>query len=83
MTLCDELGIDLTAGWRRNSETGERHLYGIPVAQLPGIGQYMSVSSGACIGATVYNGNDENTLILLQYLLKALSVAPETAAVTE
>ena len=67
MDLFTEKSISLQSGWRRNSDTGENHLYGIPLSKLPGLNKYCYVENGyACVLVT--NGNDENVLRFLQIL---------------
>ena len=51
-------GVDLQRGWRKNTETGENHLYGIPQDKIP----YSFMDFGAqplsysiCIGCFVYS----------------------------
>ena len=60
-----ERGISLQSGWKRNSETGVSHLYGIPVSRLPGLQKYVSVESGY-ICVLVSNGNTENVVKFLR-----------------
>ena len=83
MALCEEAGIDLTRGWRRNSETGERHLYGIPIDNLPGLANYMSVSSGTCMGVMITGGNLDNTVILMKGLIRACMASEEATTTVE
>ena len=59
--------ISLQSGWRRESESGESHLYGIPLSKLPGLSKYLYVENGyVCVLVT--NGNDENVLKFLSIL---------------
>ena len=62
---------DLQRGWRRNTQTGESHLYGIPLDQLPGLSQYLYVENGF---VSVYIGNcsDEASLQLLRSLCRRM-----------
>ena len=69
MTLFDQAGISLQNGWRRETETGESHLFGIPQNKLPGLSQYASAADGyLCI--PVNGGNDENALKFLRILCR-------------
>lgn len=62
-----ERDISLQSGWRRESESGESHLYGIPVSKLPGLSKYLYVENGY-ICVLVTNGNDENVVKFLSIL---------------
>ena len=56
MALFDNSGISLQSGWRRNTETGETHLYGIPQSRLPGLSLYAYAKDGyLCMPATGKN----------------------------
>ena len=57
--------ISLQSGWKRNSETGVSHLYGIPVSRLPGLQKYVAVDGGY-ICVLVSNGNTENVVKFLK-----------------
>lgn len=70
--------ISLQSGWRRDAESGESHLYGIPVSKLPGLSQYAAVENGfLCILVT--NGNDENVLRFLRILCEDMLEEPAPA----
>ena len=70
--------ISLQSGWRRDAESGESHLYGIPVSKLPGLSRYAAVENGfLCILVT--NGNDENVLRFLRILCEDMLQEPEPA----
>ena len=43
MALFNDREISLQSGWRRNSDEGVNHLYGIPVNKLPGLERYCRV----------------------------------------
>lgn len=67
MALLTEAGINLQSGWRRESDSGESHLFGIPVSSLPGLSEYLSVDNGfVCVLIT--NGNQENVMRFLRIL---------------
>ena len=69
MAIFDAAGISLQSGWRRNPETGENHLYGIPYNKLPGLANYCYAKDGfLCVIAT--GGNDANTLKFLRILCR-------------
>ena len=69
MALFDQAGINLQNGWRKETETGESHLFGIPQNKLPGLTQYASATDGyLCI--PINGGNDENALKFLRILCR-------------
>ncbi len=75
MALFSEAGISLQSGWRRESDSGETHLFGIPVSALPGLSRYLSVENGfVCILIT--NGNQDNVLRFLEILCREMIQAP-------
>ena len=61
--------IDLQRGWRKNTETGENHLYGIPQDKLPGLIQYAYCSNGF-LSVHFTNKNEENALAFLRILCR-------------
>ena len=73
-----ESGVKLDKGWRTNSESGEKHLYGIPMAQFPGLAEYVYTYEECYLSIAVLNGNDENCLKFLDILLTDMLTAPET-----
>ena len=82
VSLFTDRDISLQSGFRRNGETQESHLYGIPLSQLPGLNRYVYVENGY-ICALVTGRNDENTLKFLRILCEDMMDEPEPAAVTE
>ena len=69
MALFDNAGINLQNGWRKNAETGENHLCGIPQNKLPGLSQYAIANNGyLCV--IVNSGNNENALKFLRILCR-------------
>ena len=69
MALFDSAGVSLQSGWRKNAETGENHLCGIPQSKLPGLSRYAFAQDGY-ICAIINGGNDENTLKFLRILCR-------------
>ena len=56
MALFNSADVSLQSGWRRNTETGETHLYGIPQSRLPGLGLYAYATDGfLCMPVTTRN----------------------------
>ncbi|MBQ9251247.1 MAG: hypothetical protein IJ188_01250 [Clostridia bacterium] len=64
-SLFTERDISLQSGWRRDSDTGESHLFGIPIAKLPGLEKLTMVENGY-LAVLVTNGNDDNVLQFLK-----------------
>ena len=59
--------LSLQSGWRRQADSGESHLYGIPLSRLPGLSRYVAMENGF-LSVLVSNGNDENVLKFLRIL---------------
>ena len=65
--LFTDRDISLQSGWRREADSGESHLYGIPVSRLPGLSRYAAVENGfLCV--LVSGGNTDNTVQFLKVL---------------
>ena len=75
MNLFTEAGVSLQSGWRRATETGETHLYGIPLDKLPGLARYVMVENGYA-AVMVTNRNDENVLKFLRIMCGDMLQAP-------
>ena len=76
MDFFTERGIALQSGWRKNTETGENHLYGIPQNKLPGLDRYAYAKDGfLCV--LVNGGNDENSVKFLRILCRDMYEAPK------
>lgn len=75
MALFDSAGASLQSGWRRDTETGETHLYGIPQTRLPGLGVYAYAKDGyLCMPAT--GKNQENAAKFLRILCRDMIKEP-------
>ena len=59
--------LSLQSGWRRQADSGESHLYGIPLSRLPGLSRYVAMENGF-LSVLVSNGNNENVLKFLRIL---------------
>lgn len=70
-------GVNLERSWRMNTETGERHLYGIPLSALPGLAAHAVSSEEAWVCLSAAGLNDENAVKLLQILVRDMLEAPE------
>ncbi len=69
--MCENAGINIERGWRKNQDTGERHLYGLPTSSMNQIPSWTYAGANEmylCI--RVYNGNDENAEKLLRIILR-------------
>jgi len=77
--IFDEAGISLQSGWRKNTDTGETHLYGIPQNKLPGLSQYAYAQDGF-LCAFAASGNEANTLKFLRILCRDMLKEPEAEA---
>lgn len=67
---CEALGLTLSRGYLINSETREKHLYGIPCSELPGMARFVYDPSDCYLCVAVNNGNDENVLKMLGILIR-------------
>ncbi len=75
MALFNSSGISLQSGWRRNTETGETHLYGIPQSRLPGLGLYAYATDGyLCIPVT--GKNQENAAKFMRIICRDMINEP-------
>ena len=85
MEVFNSRNISLQNGWRKNTDAGETHLYGIPQDKLPGLGAYAYAQNGyVCV--MLANGNDENVDKFLRLLCEDMIDPPpetETAPETE
>ncbi|MDD3410204.1 MAG: hypothetical protein PHY12_05270 [Eubacteriales bacterium] len=62
-------GVDLKKGYVKDAETGEKALYGIPADTLTGLNDYNLVTEKKVLCVLAQNGNDENSIKFLDYLL--------------
>ncbi|MBQ8202029.1 MAG: hypothetical protein IJZ74_09735 [Clostridia bacterium] len=83
-TVCPELvaeleasGITLSRGWRTNAESGEKHLYGIHCADLPGaLNMFGYDTSDAFISIFFETGNDDNVTRFFEMFIRELMKEP-------
>ena len=78
MAMVEQTGVNVDKGWRTDSETRERHLYGIPATALTGLHDYYIPTNDTYLCITLNNGNDVNSLKLLSILVRDMYRAPET-----
>lgn len=77
IALFDAAGISLQSGWRRETETGETHLFGIPQDKIPGLSRYALAQDGyLCL--VVSGRNLENASKFLRILCRDMITPPET-----
>lgn len=69
-------GISVDRGWRTDEETGEKHLYGIPMADFPGFAAYSYGYEDSYLSISVTNRNDENSIKFLQIFLEDMLEPP-------
>jgi len=81
----DTEGLDLEDGYVNSSETGKRMLVGIPSDELTKLSDYGLITTGGELCALVNNGNDEYTILFLNYLLEHMRAddAADAAAPSE
>ena len=65
-------GMDLSAGYIINQETGKKALYGIPATERPGLKDYGLICDDFCLGVCVTGENEEEALTLLQWMVTNL-----------
>lgn len=75
-------GVSLDRGWRTEADSGETHLYGIPMAQFPGFAAYSYGYEDSYLSITVTNRNDENSYKFLQIFLEDMLEPPLELAVS-
>lgn len=63
-------GIDLSKGYVKHADTGEKALYGIPASTLEGMQEYGIFTEKTFLSVLANGGNTENTLKLVSYLLE-------------
>ena len=69
--ICEAAGLNIERGWRKNQDTNERHLYGLPTSsmlQIPSWTYSGSTEMYLCVRS--YNGNDDNAEKLLRIILR-------------
>lgn len=85
----EDAGISLSRGWRSINDpdtdkpTGERHLYGIPCADLPNASYLLETdTTDAYVSLFFETGNDENAIRFFELLIREMMKEPavQTAA---
>lgn len=71
-------GVSLSRGYRTNEETGEKHQYAIPCADLPGIAPMLQAdTSDMYIGVFYETENNENVLKFFEQFIRDMMIKPE------
>ena len=65
-------GISVERGWRRLSESGERHLYGVPVSALAPMRSWFLAADDLYLSLRIRTGNDETALQVLQDIVSRM-----------
>lgn len=73
-------GLDLKKGYATDSETGERHLYGIPADLLIGFNDYGVYTDNMVLCVTSLSGNEANAVKFVDYLLTHMQSSGGQAA---
>ncbi|MBE5803099.1 MAG: hypothetical protein E7316_01130 [Clostridiales bacterium] len=69
-------GIELAQGWQTDPNSGEKHLYGVPMAQFPGFGAYAYGYQDHYVAISVTNQNDENSYKFIKIFLEDMLEPP-------
>lgn len=70
-------GLDLTGGYVRDTETGVTTLVGIPADSMTGLNDYGLVTQDAVFWILAQNGNDDNSVAFLNYLLTHMQTSAD------
>lgn len=69
--------ISLSRGWRAAEEDTEKHLYGIPCADLPGLSPMIGADTSDMYLSIFYEtGNNENVLRFFEQFVRDMMVEP-------
>lgn len=63
-------GLDLSKGYVINRETGKKALYGVPAAELPGLGDYGLYLDDLYLSVSVTGENEAEAVRLLNWLME-------------
>ena len=70
--------LNMERGTARVIETGERHAYGVPINQLPGLKKYVTIpATEYYVTVMTNNQNDENVLHAMACFVRDMGKAPE------
>lgn len=77
MATLEASGISLSQGWRTLTGSGERHLFGVPCVNLPGITAYLYDPTDCYLCVLADNGNEENVARFFRILMADLLEKPQ------
>lgn len=83
LAAAEAAGISVDKGWRTETETGERHLYGIPASSLTGFHEYGVIVQDTYLCVLVNCGNNDNAVKLVSILLRDMQSAEAPATATD
>ncbi len=73
----EEAGVSFSRAWRTAEGSTEKHLYGIPCADLPGMANMLNTStSDMFISVFFETGNNENVLIFFEQFIRDMLLEP-------
>ena len=84
MADLEAAGVSLSRGNRASEESGEKHQYAIPLADLPGAMSMLQCdTSDMYIGVFFDTGNDENVLKFFEQFVRDLMIEPVSQIIAE
>lgn len=79
---CESLGISVDRGWRTVTETGERHLFGIPASTLTGLKEFNISVDDMYLCVPGAHGNDDVAVQFIQILIRDMMPGAENITIT-
>lgn len=76
--LGEEMGVLLERAWRRDEDSGERHLYGLPIGAFPQLKAWCQVPENSYVSIRVRLDEDDRALRLLLLMLESGKNVAET-----
>ena len=81
MAEIEKAGLNTERGYYRNTDTNEKHLYGIPVSLLPGLQELVDLGTGEFyVTVITNNGNDDRVLPAVACMIRDLAVVDDSTA---
>lgn len=80
LAMLEAAGVSVSQGWRVDTDTGERHLFGIPCASLPGLSAFLYNPTDCYISVLYRNGNDDNVIPFLHTFIADMLREPGAGA---
>ena len=78
----ESVGVNVEKGWRTVTETGERHLYGIPASTLTGLSQFYVKADDMYLCVPSSHGNDDVAVQFIQILFRDMMPGAENISIT-